>query len=281
MHVQDITFGVEIECYVPVGRLRIGGYHNGLQVPELPAGWNAQRDGSLSTRSRGKVGCEVVSPVLRGSDGLRQIKQVVEFLHSIGATVNARCGLHVHVGVGADLDLVRKVTTLAANFETAIYASTGTDRRERGGFCSPISAAYRGMSFADRRDMAIRSRYHLLNLTNFAHGTRPTVEFRAFAGTLNFGKIAAYVRLCVGLTERAAKAKRATDWTAKPVAPTSPIYRKAGAGQTALTRLFYQLGWIKGRQPHTHGDLTGDGLPTIAATKRTLKQLAAKYDAQR
>jgi ribosomal protein L21E len=73
-------------------------------------------------------------------------------------------------------------------------------------------------------------------------------------------------------------AKRTTDWTAKSPVESSPIH-KNGEGQTALNRLFYQLGWTKGRQPHTHGDLSGDGLPTIVRTKRELMRLAEKYDA--
>ncbi len=287
MNASEITFGVEIECFVPrqlvsEGRIAVGGYHHGIQVPELPQGWTAQRDGSVHTRSRAKVGVEIVSPVLKGVEGLRQIKVVLDWLRNNGASVNRKCGLHVHVGVGSDLSLVRKVTTMAANFEKAIYASTGTKSRERGSFCMPIASQYQGIAFNDTVSMAqrARTRYHQLNLTNLINGSRPTVEFRAFAGTLNVAKVIAHVRMVVGMVERAAKAKRVTNWTAKPVTETSPIFRKGGEGQTALTRLFYQLGWVKGRQSHVHGELAAPDLPSLETSKRTLRRLAKQYDRQ-
>ena len=213
--------------------------------------------------------------MLRGADGLRQVQDVCRFLQAAGAKVNQSTGLHVHVGFrGEDAKALDRLITLTANFERAIYASTGTRSRERGRWCGSVQ--HLGNVETGRRG----GRYRVLNLTNLLTGTRPAVEFRAFAGTLNAGKIIGYVRLCVGLAERAHKAKRVTDWAAKPTAATSPI-KRAGEGQTHLTRLFYQLGWIKGRQPHTHGDLVGEGLPDMADTKRTLMKLARKYDAGR
>jgi hypothetical protein len=46
-----------------------------------------------------------------------------------------------------------------------------------------------------------------------------------------------------------------------------------------VTRLFYQLGWTKGRQPHVHGNLQGDGIPALATVKKEIMRLARKYDA--
>ena len=69
----DATFGIEIECLLPRGSVRVGGYHAGIELGgRFPAGWNAQRDGSLRTTLRGYEGVEIVSPVLRGRDGLEQ-----------------------------------------------------------------------------------------------------------------------------------------------------------------------------------------------------------------
>src|SRR5437764_919765 len=88
MNATEITFGIEIECTIPVQNApAVGGYHNGVQIAGLPAGWNAQRDSSIQAQ-RGFVGVEVVSPVLKGVDGTRQIKLVCEWLKQIGAKVN-------------------------------------------------------------------------------------------------------------------------------------------------------------------------------------------------
>lgn len=278
MNASEITFGIEIECYVPHGTLCVGGYHHGIQVPGLPQGWNAQHDGSLVTRRRGYSPVEIVSPVLKGIDGLNQVKVVVEYLRSINAIVNDRCGLHVHVGVGNDRELVNKVVALCANHEKALYAATGTKSRERGRYCLPISSAFRQVDMT--RPETTRNaadRYRLVNLSNLLAGSKPTVEFRGFAGTLNFGKIVMHIRVAVALVERAARMTRKGQWASQPPVATSPIHRK-GVGHTAAVRLSYTLGWIKGRAKQVFGELTADGLPTIRQSMRLLIRLAKQYD---
>ena len=53
MTSDEMTFGVEIECIIPAANApSVGGYHAGTQIAELPAGWNAQRDGSIHTKSQ-------------------------------------------------------------------------------------------------------------------------------------------------------------------------------------------------------------------------------------
>jgi ribosomal protein L21E len=273
MDVQEITFGVEIETTIPHGALSVGvGPHGcGTPIPELP-GWVADRDPSICVRARGHEPCEFVSPVFRGTAGLKQLLADLAVIRSKGAKVNESCGLHIHVGFDkSNAEAVAKLATLVSNFEKAIYASTGTKKREQSRWCN-------GLRRHGNAQTAVRAsqsnRYHVANFGT----TKPTVEFRAFSGTLNAAKLVGYIRLCVGLVERALNAKRTTDWTAKSPVESSPIH-KNGEGQTALNRLFYQLGWTKGRQPHTHGDLSGDGLPTIVRTKRELMRLAEKYDA--
>lgn len=272
MNAAEITFGIEIETTIPAGTLVIGPHGAGRPIPQLRGEWLADADPSIR-RSRGREACEFVSPVFKGVAGLRQLIADLQTIKSLGAQVNASCGLHIHVGFNKnDAEASAKLATLVSNFEKAIFAATGTKNRERGRWCNGLQR-YGTADAAVARSRGYR--YHLLNLST----AKPTVEFRAFSGSLNPAKVVAYVRMCLGIVERAITAKRTTNWTAKPVAPTSPIARK-GDGQTALTRLFYQLGWIKGRQPHTHGDLSADGLPTIRASKRALMQLARKYDAQ-
>ncbi len=88
MNANENTFGVEIETIAPDSALRdhglrIGTYHHGIQVPYLPAGWKAERDGSIQTNGRGHS-CEIVSPVLRGAEGLAQVAQVLRTLEEKG-----------------------------------------------------------------------------------------------------------------------------------------------------------------------------------------------------
>ena len=102
MNANDLTFGIEIETIAPDTAvrndgLRIGSYKHGIQVPYLPAGWTAEADGSIDN-SNGGHKCEIVSPILRGAEGLAQVAEVLRTLEAKGHRVNASCGVHVHVG---------------------------------------------------------------------------------------------------------------------------------------------------------------------------------------
>ncbi len=73
---EGYSFGVELELLLPQTAInelgiRIGGYHAGYPLPApFPAGWTAERDGSLHTSRQGYVPVEIVSPVLRGRAGI-------------------------------------------------------------------------------------------------------------------------------------------------------------------------------------------------------------------
>jgi len=272
MTAQDITFGVEIETTIPRGILQVGPHGQGADIPSMP-GWKADADPSIRVGIYSHEACEFVSPVYRGTEGLRQLLADLAKIKAMGANVNESCGLHIHVGFDkSDAVAVDKLATLVSNFEKAIYATTGTKKRERGRWCAGLNR----YGSADRAVMNSQAcRYHVCNFAT----VKPTVEFRAFGATLNPAKLVGYVRMCVALIERVHRAKRKTKWTAKTPVETSPLHRN-GEGQTALTRLFYHLGWTKGEQSHTHGDLTGDGLPTVQRTKKELMRLAKKYDEQ-
>jgi len=271
----DITFGIEIETTIPAGAIRVGSYHGTLQAAGLPAGWLAKSDCSIRA-TPGRTGCEFVSPVLKGAEGVKSVMEAVAAINELGGRVNASCGIHVHVGFAGSDKQLKQLVTLVANMEKAIYAATGTKRRENGNWCRSVQQH----GNADNADRAASNlRYHVLNLTNLRAGRRPAVEFRAFSASLNIVKILGYVRMCIGIVERAAAATRSTNWRAKPTKSTSPVAR-GGEGQTALCRLFYALGWIKGRAKQVYGDVTCEGAPTNKEIKKELMRLAKKYDAQ-
>jgi hypothetical protein len=277
MIASEMTFGVEFEVTLPRANAPLaGGYHHGIQVPGLPEGWNAQSDSSIHADA-GYVGVEIVSPVLTGADGLRQIQQVCQWLRERGVKVNQSTGFHVHVGCENNAELLARLAHLVASNEKALFASTGTKSREQGMYCRPIQndASYQARFI--RGEQRGVDRYHTLNVTNLDHGRKPTVEFRVFAGTANATKAIGYVRLCLALVEKAATMKRTTKWVAKPTAESSPVHR-SGEGQTALTRLFYALGWIKGREAHTFGDVADVTVPDLKQCKIKMMKQARKYD---
>lgn len=281
-----MTFGVELEITLPSpmrAGLTIGHRHNGIQVPGLPTGWTAEGDGSIRARG-GRFGVEIVSPVLRGADGIRQIIEVCRVLNDWGAKVNDSCGFHVHVGFDrANTDGLKRVVHLVSHAQEGIYAATGTKRRERAQWCREVRESFRNLVYSGTPaslGSAAYNRYHVLNVSNLVSGAKPTIEFRAFGGTTNAGKIIAYVRLCLAIVERALTETRLAAYDPKPLSPKSPIARK-GAGSTAITRVLYNLGWIKGRRNRAYGALADgvEGIPTIQDSKGELRRLAKKYDA--
>lgn len=281
MHASEMTFGIEIETIAPESAvrrdgLRIGGYHRGTQVPYLPAGWKAERDASV--HSRFGHACEIVSPVLRGAEGLAQVAEVLRTLEAKGHRVNATCGVHVHVGWGRDLpaQALARLVTIVSYCERGLYAITGTKSRERGTYCGGVRKYGNGK---DAKPALDRNRYHALNLTNLANGRRDTVEFRVFSGSLKATKIIGWIQVCLGLAERAVAAKRMPKWN-----PSEPKggWKKAGPGQSEAERLMGYLAWGAGYARQHGGRQYGWVADTVPQdkVKAEFRRLAAKYDAQ-
>jgi gamma-glutamyl:cysteine ligase YbdK (ATP-grasp superfamily) len=214
---------------------------------------------------------------------------MVAKLTEMGARVNVSCGFHVHVGFAGNAEALARLVHLTAYAEPALRASTGSPDRDRSRYCRSIKNDYAGLKGLKPATLADVSRvrgvsgdgarYHTLNLTNLLGGRRPTVEFRAFSGTLNLKKIVAYVQLCLGLTQRAINVTRVAEWDAKPLtAKSAPnCYREGRPGTTEVNRLLAMLGWSR-----TTDKQYGIVLPeTVAASVATLRELAEKYDAAR
>lgn len=283
--LNSLTFGIEIECTIPTDALRargwsVGGYHVGAPIPGH-TGWKAMHDGSIQAR-RPYEGVEVVSPVLSGVDGLRQIEAMVADLRAMGAKVNTSTGFHVHVGWNGTPAQLRRLICFVAFHEKALFASTGTTSREGNSYCSSIKFNYRRLeTLQTEADIAYAgvSRYHVLNLANLRAAGKRTVEFRVFAGTLNLVKMLAYVQLCLGIVVKALDNPR------KPLAWDAPVNARQarlrmGDGLWAMRLLLTHLHWRDRVRPGR----ASAGVFDPSTTKTLIKQLtkmARQYDARR
>lgn len=101
---QDRTFGVEIEAF-GVDRYTLAQALNNAGVPCVVESynhttrnhWKVVTDASVfDNYGRSANSFELVSPPLKGADGLEQVKRVCEILGRLGAKVNKTCGLHIH-----------------------------------------------------------------------------------------------------------------------------------------------------------------------------------------
>ncbi|MGV3483354.1 MAG: amidoligase family protein [Planctomycetaceae bacterium] len=283
MQANQIAFGIEFETTLPAGDdTPIGPYHGGYQVPWLPIGWKAERDASIRTLAANRKGCEFVSPKLRGFEGVQQVENAIDAINARGARVNESCGLHITVEWNGDAAALARLISLVGNHEKAIFASTGTRRREQTMYTKQIKQ-YGNKENAKRCCEA--DRYHLLNLTHLARG-KNRIEFRAFAGSLNKTKVIGYLQMVLGLVELALNTKRCSDWDyAKKEGAKSCWDRPgAGMGETELNRLFYRLGWTKGwykgdLRDKVFGEIADDtAKPNWKAIKTKLVDMARKYD---
>lgn len=160
----------------------------------VTSSWKIVTDATVS-------GGEVVSPPLRGAEGLAQLQTACEALRAAGARVNGTCGLHVHHDVG-DLS-ARQLGRLFRNWSDCQRA---TDQL--------VSASRRGRASTWTQPLTIREVEHVEALRNtdrttvqrhFSHAYRyrslnvasypryGTVEVRQHQGSMSFSKIAAWV----------------------------------------------------------------------------------------
>ena len=282
MIANDVTFGVEIETLATQtginAGLVIGPYHHGVQVPYLPAGWRAERDGSLRPDTRPGVPCEIVSPKLKGIDGLLQIIAVCKKLQEMGHYVNATCGLHVHVSwESGDAVALARLITLVARFQDGLYACTGTKSREDGIYCK----GHKNYNDPDRAKRELEyDRFHMLNLVPLATGLRRAVEFRCFSGSLNAVKICAWVQIAIGLVIKAQISNRKK--LAWALNHKESRKRGRGNGQYIFDQLMHFLGWFPTYQEMTgiikQGETALAVIPDVKMMKKTLGKLARKYD---
>jgi hypothetical protein len=270
MNASDLTFGVEFEVCIPsMLQIEMGGYHRGVQVSALPEGWQSQSDGSIHPPS-GYKGIEIVSPILKGADGIRQVIKVCEWLQSVGARVNYSTGFHVHVGFDRTNEpALKRLVATVANHEQGIYAITGTKSREQGSYCRSVLRSDEVKSIYKNGLGGYCNRYHVLNLANLING-RPTVEFRAFSGTINPTKAIGFIQIAIGFVERAVK-------DTCPRCFGRKLPKSIVDGQSAAKRMMSFLAWDKATSYGAIADNV-ELAPTKKEIRKEMMRLAAKYD---
>ena len=209
MNGKDLKFGIEIECYVPKNARawRVGGYHNGLQIRSCPNGWNGQQDTSLSStkvhNGREYKAIEIVSPILKGLEGLAQIYYVVELLESAGAITDSKCGVHVHVDGRSVNGSVVSLKQEFKMFEDIFYGLCGQNARNRWNNFTYCKRS----EFWSRFDNSERMRN--LNLANL-NRRKGTIEFRLFSAEINTSYLITAVYMSVAIVAQMSRTETTT-----------------------------------------------------------------------
>jgi hypothetical protein len=300
---EQITFGIELETAIPTtSGVTVGGYHCGapvragndaatgqpLNAPTIDGNhWRADRDGSIRCES-GRLACEFVSPILKGSAGVEHLLQFVEWANAIGATVNASCGCHITVGVSSIIgtrdpqamsEFARKLAHIARWHAMSLCGQTGTGRHLNhyshaldDSVGSLVKRMEKTPNPTRKADAASRCGRGMVNFKKlFSHGV---IEFRVFAGTLNAEKIMHHLATVLGLCRRAAEIECLGGF-AKNKAQT----KRTATATEALRFLWDYLGWTGCKRPVALG-LFGplhDGFKTY---RQTAKRMCERFDAR-
>lgn len=266
MTMSQRTFGIEIECYGRRTALLLEFIRaKGLDVSDRGpqnAQWVIKSDptirpyndactiqvdgrrGGARARVRDEYAnnldhsIELVSPILRGEDGIAQVEKVCEVLKRLDYRVNTSCGLHVHIGA-EDLNPPQLYTILKRYADNEDQIDRFMDHGRRGNvgtFCrSAISACARitqniesargapaavtrycdcgcGDTFTEGAQQnplesvdnfiaasAYGGRYNKVNTTTLR--THGTLEFRQHHGSVDSDEITSWVRFLVNHVE--------------------------------------------------------------------------------
>lgn len=213
-----MTYGVEIEV---AGDWADSDEPEGIANALVDGGINARWESyGHSTHSYWKVvydsscGHEIVSPILRGYEGLNKLEKVCTILRDAGYTVNSRCGFHVHHGIRhLSQKQIRNIYLLAIKWENVIDRLVSPSRRGNQ-YCESISndaktlgevrgcmnlLAERGHVHYSMR--VIPGRFYKVNPESFSR--YGTIEFRQHQGTLDFDKMRFWIIMTQNLVTRA------------------------------------------------------------------------------
>lgn len=194
------TFGVELEI-VGIGPNRAAAIIAATGLPT--AGYVGYRHDmchvwKVVTDSSVHGGCEVVSPILRGEDGFEQLRIAMLALLANGADVDRQCGTHVHHGMpnatGAELARVVKFYDASHSAIDRWHETRRRGRSEWSGPCMRDTGILESATTCDdaKRHAAGFPRYASVNVTSFPK--YETLEFRQHAGTLDYVRLAAWIR---------------------------------------------------------------------------------------
>lgn len=185
------TFGIELEIYGPsrvtlLSKLRAEGIEveGELYNHTTRNHWKIVTDSSI----RGENGNEIVSPVLRGLEGIEQIKKVCIALSKAGAKVNKSCGFHVHIGADdLNVDNFKSLVKSYINLENSFDAIMPESRRgNTNTYCKNLTSVsnivnkVEASSTVTEMARVFGGRYYKLNLQSYLKYS--TVEFRQHSG---------------------------------------------------------------------------------------------------
>ena len=184
------------------------GYHHSTRPY-----WKIVTDASLS--QGGHSAGEVVSPILKGETGARQLEKVLDAIDTVeGIRVDRSCGVHVHLDVN-DLTVAQIQNTYSrySDYESQIDLIMPMSRRGNSSrWCASVKSQKSTVIRKTRKSKSqlanTTGRYYKVNLQSLTR--YGTMEFRQHSGTLNFTKVINWVSFLMAFVDTSASLTQAT-----------------------------------------------------------------------
>ena len=184
------------------------GYHHSTRPY-----WKIVTDASLS--QGGHSAGEVVSPILKGETGARQLEKVLDAIDTVdGIRVDRSCGVHVHLDVN-DLTVAQIQNTYSrySDYESQIDLIMPMSRRGNSSrWCASVKSQKSTVTRKTRKSKSqlanTTGRYYKVNLQSLTR--YGTMEFRQHSGTLNFTKVINWVSFLMAFVDTSASLTQAT-----------------------------------------------------------------------
>ena len=211
---ETFTYGIEIE-YTGATNRQVTDAINAAGIGCANEGYNhiTRSHWKLvtdATVTRGGMGGELVSPILRGDAGLATLKTVLAAMNSVeGINVNRNCGIHIHVAwPNMTVDQMTDIAIRYAKFEDEIDLFMPLSRRGSragGGFCATVKdtnwTRIKSRSNDCPRTMGnLSPRNNKVNLQSYLR--HKTIEFRHHSGTTEYTKISNWVKFVLAFVEK-------------------------------------------------------------------------------
>jgi len=211
--IYDRTFGAEFE--VPTNKAKQDLVHAmreaGLRVTDTAAythgvteGWKVVTDSSIKP-----CGWELVSPILKGMEGLKEIVKFCRVLRGLGLDIpgsNTSVGFHVHIGADdLDGDAVARLIRFHNHIERHGLLECLPKSRAENKFCKAThpeileEAKVGPITFKRAREIS-QDRNVALNMFKRC-ADYGTVEFRRHQGTLNPMNAVSWILLNLHMVE--------------------------------------------------------------------------------
>ena len=197
-NANNLTFGVECETYNvlrdalirEVEQRNIAIQSEGYNHRDNNHYYKIVSDASIE----GANGNEIVSPILKGKQGLNSLKMICDSLNAIGAKVNKSTGLHIHfdaskIGDAHFVQIFKNYQKLEGVIDSFMPVSR---RAQNNGYCRSIL----GLNYdaCTTKSDIIRvngTRYRKVNAESYI--SHKTIEFRQHSGTTDYDKIANWI----------------------------------------------------------------------------------------